>query len=170
MPVVFRSGWKSVASILQHRFIEYLYYIHLLNNRVVLPESPLSTVTSLLTETYERLLSRFSTGKSKIFPWGWMWEVPLNSQICTLPVQLVKEKVAPFQSQRLLACSRLQDSRVHKIEKARKQNYNERKLRRWRVPPPPFPTFSQGQIMHSYFHVLFTDVSCWNRLSGSSLL
>lgn len=141
MPVVFRSGWKSVASILQHRFIEYLYCnIHLLNNRVDPPESPLSIVTSLLTETCERLLSRFSTGKSKIFPWGWMWEVPLNSQICTLPVQLVKEKVAPFQSQRLLACSRLQDSRVHKIEKAWKQNYNKRKLRRWRVPPlPPFP-------------------------------
>ena len=59
-----------------------------------------------------------------------MWEVPLNSQICTLPMQLVKEKMAPFQTQWLLACSRLQDSRVHEIEKARKQNYNERKLGR----------------------------------------
>ena len=44
--------------------------IDLLNNRVDHPESPLSTVTSLLTETCERLLSRFSTGKSKIFSWG----------------------------------------------------------------------------------------------------
>ena len=58
-----------MASILQHRFIEYLYCnIHLLNNRVDPPESPLSIVTSLLTETCERLLSRFSAGKSKIFP------------------------------------------------------------------------------------------------------
>lgn len=49
----------------------YIYCnIHLLNNRVDHPEPPLSIVTSLLTETYERLLSRFSTGKSKIFPWG----------------------------------------------------------------------------------------------------
>ena len=61
-----------MASILQYRFIfEYLYCnIHLLNNRVDHPESPLSIVTSLLTETFERLLSRFSTGKSKILPWG----------------------------------------------------------------------------------------------------
>ena len=44
--------------------------IDLLNNRVDRPESPLSTVTLLLTETCERLLSRFSTGKSKIFSWG----------------------------------------------------------------------------------------------------
>lgn len=49
----------------------YIYCnIDLLNNRVDHPEPPLSIVTSLLTETCERLLSRFSTGKSKIFPWG----------------------------------------------------------------------------------------------------
>jgi len=142
------------------------------NNGVDCPESPLSIVTSLLTETCERLLSRFSTGKSKIFPWGWMWEVPLNSQICTLPMQLVKEKMAPFQTQRLLACSRLQDSRVHKIEKARKQNYNERKLGRWRVPPPPFPRDRTRTHIFACFSLRCHThyLRAWKRLSNSSLL
>ena len=58
-----------------------------------------------------------------------LWEVPLKTAKFAF-MQLVKEKMAPFQTQRLLACSRLQDSRVHKIEKVRKQNYNGRKLGR----------------------------------------
>ena len=62
--------WPLYCNIDLYLNIYIAIYIILLNNRVDHPESPLSIVTSLLTETFERLLSRFSTGKSKILPWG----------------------------------------------------------------------------------------------------